>query len=164
MAKASTMEQHQQQRNNCDGNNGGKRVPLLLQVVLLNGNRGKEVNTPPPDASAMKVFSRANTNGPGSRWRPFRSWSSGIMPFRNSAAPGKVSSLETETIKKANPVHKIKRNKVSALRSAINVDNILEKLHRKQANTYFISTVSFTLCTYRAHQSHPYHHKIIWMV
>jgi hypothetical protein len=32
------------------------RIPLALQSVFLMGNRGVEMNCPPPDASAMKTF------------------------------------------------------------------------------------------------------------
>ncbi len=32
------------------------RIPLALQAVFLASNRGKEVNQPPPDKSASKVF------------------------------------------------------------------------------------------------------------
>jgi hypothetical protein len=38
--------------------NGTPRIPLALQTVLLDGNRGIEVNTPPPDKSAMTTFLR----------------------------------------------------------------------------------------------------------
>lgn len=37
---------------------GTPRIPLALQTVLLDGNRGIEVNTPPPDKSAMTTFLR----------------------------------------------------------------------------------------------------------
>ncbi len=39
--------------------NGAPRIPLALQNVFLNGNRGIEVNTPPPDKSAMTTFRRS---------------------------------------------------------------------------------------------------------
>jgi hypothetical protein len=109
------MQQQHQQSTECNGNNGGKRIPLSLQVVFLNGNRGKEINTPPPDASAMKVFNRPNIRG--SRWRPFRSWSSSTMSSRrDSGATVAAVSVETEAEKKPVPVRKIKRTKVSAHR------------------------------------------------
>jgi hypothetical protein len=44
------------------GNNSGpsqgttSRIPLALQAVFLNGNRGIVVNTPPPEKAASKVF------------------------------------------------------------------------------------------------------------
>jgi hypothetical protein len=34
------------------------RIPNTLQAVFLASNRGKEVNLPPPDQSAAKVFKR----------------------------------------------------------------------------------------------------------
>jgi hypothetical protein len=39
--------------------NAPPRIPLALQNVFLNGNRGIEVNTPPPDKSAMTTFRRS---------------------------------------------------------------------------------------------------------
>jgi hypothetical protein len=38
--------------------NGAPRIPLALQTVFLDGNRGIVVNTPPPDKSAMTTFFR----------------------------------------------------------------------------------------------------------
>jgi hypothetical protein len=38
--------------------NGAPRIPIALQTVFLDGNRGIVVNTPPPDKSAMKTFFR----------------------------------------------------------------------------------------------------------
>jgi hypothetical protein len=108
----------EQQHHDCNVNIG-KRIPLLLQVVFLNGNRGNEVNAPPPDASAMKIFSRVTTTG---NRRPFRSYAT--PPIRKSAATVTPSSLKTEAVKKSVPVHKIERNKVSAHRFVMNIDNI----------------------------------------
>ena len=47
-------EKEQDQRRK----NGAPRIPLALQTVFLDGNRGIEVNTPPPDKSAMTTFFR----------------------------------------------------------------------------------------------------------
>lgn len=77
--------------------NEGARIPLSLQAVFLSGNRGQEVNTPPPDASAMKLFTVHSSNAQGSsRWPPFRSWSSIATFSRNAIAPVSVST-ETDT-------------------------------------------------------------------
>ena len=38
--------------------NGAPRIPLALQTVFLDGNRGIVVDTPPPDKSAMTTFFR----------------------------------------------------------------------------------------------------------
>ena len=44
-------------RNNAGPNQGTtSRIPLALQAVFLNGNRGIVVNTPPPEKAASKVF------------------------------------------------------------------------------------------------------------
>ena len=110
------------QPNTSSRANEGKRIPLSLQAVFLTGNRGKEVNVPPPDASAMKIFHRTNARD-GSRWWPFRSWSSSTASSHNSIAIVSAS-VETGTKtkkKKALTEQKIKGNKVS-LQSARNVD------------------------------------------
>jgi hypothetical protein len=44
-------------RNNAGPSQGAtSRIPLALQAVFLNGNRGIVVNTPPPEKAASKVF------------------------------------------------------------------------------------------------------------
>jgi hypothetical protein len=114
VAKSTYGTKMEKQQTNAGNHaNEGKRIPLSLQAVFLTGNRGKEVNVPPPDASAMKVFHRTNVRG-GSRWRPFRSWSSSAASSRNTIAT-LSSSAETKTkdAKKSEPVRKIRRSKVS---------------------------------------------------
>ena len=93
--------------------NEGKRIPLSLQAVFLNGNRGKEIHTPPPDASAMKEFSRSNARGSG-RWRPFRTWSSRTAAdARRKSAVEVAAPVQVEMTEKLAPVRKVRRTKVS---------------------------------------------------
>ena len=118
--KIIIMELQVNEPNTCNRADTGKRIPLTLQAVFLNGNRGKEVHTPPPDASAMKVFNRVNPRG--TRWRPFRSWSSNAAPSRNSIATmAETASEEMEVSKKQSPVRKVKRSKVSDFSIVMNV-------------------------------------------
>ena len=111
MPNLVNMVKQQQEPTVCNRIIGGKRIPLSLQSVFLNGNRGKEVHTPPPDASAMKVFNRTKINR-CSRWRPFRSRSSSVFYFRNSTVTVETSE-NSEVTKKPVPILKVKRIKVS---------------------------------------------------
>jgi hypothetical protein len=92
------MEQDHHHKNR---NNGTMRIPLTLQAVFLNGNRGLDVNTPPPDKAAMKTFRR---------WRwPLRSSSHMSHDTTTTAA----DSVDIEVPKQLRRIEKIKRTKVS---------------------------------------------------
>jgi hypothetical protein len=54
------------------------RIPLALQSIFLNGNRGKVVDVPPPGKAAMKVFKRWI-------WRDAASKANSKKSFANTA-------------------------------------------------------------------------------
>jgi hypothetical protein len=96
------MEQHQKHEAMREHRTGNTRIPMSLQAVFLNGNRGHEVNIPPPDTSAMKIFRSG-------RWRQLRAWSFS-MPRAVTTAQ---DTLELEAKRKVKTRKKLKRSKVS---------------------------------------------------
>lgn len=144
-----------QQPDAYNRSNEGTRIPLSLQAVFLSGNRGQEVNTPPPDASAMKLFTVHHNNAQGSsRWPPFRSWSSIASFSRNTVAPVSVS---TEKDTKMSFVRKVKRSKVS----------VQQKLTSMHMSSIVSSKSAYILnhCSHcRVHHNHHCPHKTILKV
>ena len=72
--------------------NKAPRIPLSLQVVFLNGNRGVVVNAPPPEKVASNVFRR---------WWHRRS---------NSNCSEKTVQSFDESIKDNVPVEEVNKN------------------------------------------------------
>jgi hypothetical protein len=68
-------------------NHGSPRIPLALQAVFLDGNRGMVVDAPPADKSAMKTFFRW-------RW-----WGRSVSNYT-----GNVKKKETQPIEIKAPI------------------------------------------------------------
>lgn len=85
--------------NGADRGRGGStfRIPLALQTVFLMGNRGAEVNTPPPDATAMKSFRP-------SRWR---------LPKRSKSNDSQLTATTINSIDSTDVPREVTRSKKS---------------------------------------------------
>jgi hypothetical protein len=81
-------------------NHAAPRIPLALQAVFLDGNRGIVVDAPPADKSAMKTFFRW-------RW-----WGRSASNFQGVSNKTEIQKIDKEVpIEQKRP----RKKKVSAL-------------------------------------------------
>jgi hypothetical protein len=100
--------QQQQARNGGIPSRNTTRIPLSLQAVFLNGNRGVVVNAPPPEKAASKTFR-------GFWRRRLVSSDSGITQQSTDESVDAESLGEKKGTATAEPKKKKKKKKVSAL-------------------------------------------------
>jgi hypothetical protein len=91
-------------RNGGGPSQNATRIPLALQAVFLNGNRGIVVNTPPPEKAASKTF---------------RTWwgRRKLLPGSGSTEKSTIKSVDVEfPLPKRSTTAKPKKKKVSTFR------------------------------------------------